>query len=98
MAYESEFRLRNFNSSTLKIDQIFSGRSSSGNLTYPGDTAIKQDDTICIQIHKVKLKCKEINKYVGKVIYTIAIYYPQVFATGYITVDPEITIYDDDDE
>ncbi len=98
MAYESEFRERNFNSSTLKIDQIFSGRSSSGNLTYPGDTAIKQNDTICIQIHKVKLKCKEINKYVGKIIYTIAIYYPEVFATGYITVEPEITIYDDDDE
>jgi hypothetical protein len=97
MAYESEFRERNFNSSTLKIDQLFTGRSSSGNLTYPGDREIKQDDTICIQIHKVKLKCKEINKYVGKVIYTIAIYYPQVFATGYITVDPEITIYDDDE-
>jgi hypothetical protein len=97
MAYESEFRERNFNSSTLKIDQIFTGRSSSGNLTYPGDREIKTDDTICIQIHKVKLKCKEINKFVGKVIYTIAIYYPQVFATGYITVEPEITIYDDDE-
>lgn len=97
MAYESEFRVRNFNPSTLKIDQIFTGRSTSGNLTYPGDREIKQDDTICIQIHKVKLKCNEINKYVGKVIYTIAIYYPQVFATGYITVEPEITIYDDDE-
>lgn len=97
MAFESEFRERSFNSSSLKIDQLFTGRSTTGNQVYPGDSKIKDEDSIYIQIHKIKLKCKEINKYVGKIIYTIAIYYPQNFATGYSTIEPDILTFEDDE-
>lgn len=97
MAYESDYRERSFNLSNLKIVQLFTGRSPSGIQVYPGDADIKIDDTICIQIHKVKLKCKEINKYVGKITYTIAIYYPTNFATGYISVEPDILTFGDDE-
>jgi hypothetical protein len=97
MAYESEFRQRSFNPLTFKIDQLFTGRSTTGSQVYPGDREIKTEDEICIQIHKIKLKCDDINKYVGKIIYTIAIYYPEVFATGYTSVEPEIITLDDDD-
>ncbi len=89
IAYKSEYRERNFNPSTLKIDQLFTGRSTTGSQVYPGDREIKKEDTICIQLHKVKLKCYQTNKFVGKIIYTFAIYYPEKFATGYISSGPE---------
>jgi len=85
MAYKSDFRERKYDYSTNKIDQLFSGRSTSGNLVYPGDRDIKIEDTICIQIHKVKLKCDQTTKLIGKTIYTLAIYYPEDFASGYIS-------------
>ena len=97
MAYLSEYRERGLNSSTLKIGQLFSGRSSTGSNIYPGDREIKTENTICIQIHKVKLTCKEINKYVGKILYTIAIYYPKEFATGYVSVEPEYSTIEDEE-
>jgi hypothetical protein len=98
MAYESDYRERNFNPSTLKIDQLFTGRSTSGSDVYPGDREVKKEDTICIQIHKVKLKCNQTNKFVGKIIYTLAIYYPENFATGYISSETENFGIEDNDE
>jgi hypothetical protein len=89
MAYDSEYRVRNFNPDTLKIDQLFTGRSTSGSETYPGDREIKLEDSICIQIHKVKLECNQTNRLFGKVINTIAIYYPLDFATKYTNSEPE---------
>ena len=97
MAYESEFRERNFDPSTLKIDQLFSGPDPKGSHIYPGDRNIKSEDTICIQLHKIKLKCNQTNKFVGKIIYTIAIYYPQDFATNYISSQPEVYELEDDE-
>lgn len=97
IAYESVSRERTFDPSTLKISQLFSGPDPKGIDKYPGDRAIRLEDTICIQIHKIKLKCNDINKYVGKTINTIAIYYPQNFATGYISTEPD-NFYIEDDE
>lgn len=97
MAYESDYRERNFNPSTLKIDQLFTGRSTTGSQVYPGDRDIKLGDTICIQLHKVKLKCQQTNKFVGKIIYTIAIHYPEDFATGYISSEPQNFDIEDDE-
>lgn len=98
MAFESEYRERNFNPSSLKIDQLFTGRSTTGSQVYPGDREIKTEDTISIQLHKVKLKCNQTNKFVGKVIYTLAIYYPVNFATGYISSEPENFDLEEEDE
>lgn len=97
MAYESDYRERNFNPSSLKIDQLFTGRSTTGSQVYPGDRDIKLGDTICIQLHKVKLKCQQTNKFVGKIIYTIAIHYPEDFATGYISSEPQNFDIEDDE-
>ena len=83
MAYLGEARERAFNPDTLQVNNLHSGRSNNG--TYPGDVAIKFDDSICIQIHKVKLKCNSI-AWGGKEAYTLAIYYPEVFAINYIEV------------
>jgi hypothetical protein len=95
MAYESNFRERSFDTSTFKIKQHFSGRDARGKDVYPGDNEIKSEDTICIQIHKIKLKCDQTNKLVNKIIYTIAIYYPLNFATSYISSEPENFEIDD---
>ena len=97
MAFESEFRNRSFNYSSLKIDQLFTGRSPNGAHVYPGDRDIKNEETIYIQIHKIKLKCNAVHKLVGKTIYTIAIYYPDDFATGYVSAQPETLTFEDDE-
>jgi hypothetical protein len=97
MAYESEYRERSFDTTTLKIKQHFSGPDKRGKDVYPGDREIKSEDTICIQLHKIKLKCDQTNKLVNKVIYTIAIYYPQNFASGYISSEPEFFDNEDDE-
>jgi hypothetical protein len=94
MAFESEYRERTFDASTLKIKQHFSGPAERGKDVYPGDREIKSEETICIQLHKVKLKCDQTNRLVNKVIYTIAIYYPLNFASGYISSEPEF--FDDE--
>ncbi|WP_241279554.1 Z1 domain-containing protein [Chryseobacterium cucumeris] len=97
MAYESNSRLRNFDPNTLKIDQLFTGRSTAGTEVYPGDREIKREDSICIQLHKVKLSSNQINRLNGKVIYTIAIYYPEDFATRYTSIEPEDFNFEDED-
>lgn len=89
MAFASEYRKRQVNSKTLKLDQLFSGRDNKGDSVYPGDRMIKKEDSICIQLHKVKLDCKEINKWVGKIAYTLAIYYPEDFAVSYVASEAD---------
>ena len=58
------------------INNIFMGRSNDGGLTYPGDKGFRMEDSLCIQIHKVKLKHRSI-KWGGKQLYTLGIYYPE---------------------
>lgn len=101
MAFESEYRLRSVNAKTLKLSQLFSGRDSKGDDVYPGDRKIKREDAVCIQIHKVKLDCKEINKWVGKIAYTLAVYYPEQFKISYVASESAkevIVDIDTDDE
>lgn len=83
MAYLGEARERAFNSETLRVNNLHSGPCHSKHGEYPGDAAIKFEDSICIQIHKVKLKCNSI-AWGGKEAYTLAIYYPEDFAINYI--------------
>jgi hypothetical protein len=69
----------------LKIGNIFSGRSTSGSQVYPGDKGIRYEDSLCIQIHKVKLKHKSI-QWDKKVVYTLGIYYPEDFAHAFVGI------------
>lgn len=87
MAYAGEPRERAFAEQTMKLTtNLHSGRSVAGGEVYPGDAKICFEDSICIQIHKVKLKCNSI-RWGGKVAYTLAIYYPKDFAIDYVATE-----------
>ena len=83
MAYNGKPRERTFDEKTKRIKELHSGRSTVGKETYPGDSNIKFEDSICIQIHKVQLKSDSI-KWDNKIAYTLAIYYPEDFALNYV--------------
>ena len=83
MAYNGKPRERTFDEKTKRIRELHSGRSTVGKETYPGDSNIKFEDSICIQIHKVQLKSDSI-KWDNKIAYTLAIYYPEDFALNYV--------------
>jgi len=70
----------------LKISNIFSGRSTSGSQTYPGDKGIRFEDSLCIQIHKVKLKHNSM-QWDKKLVYTLGIYYPVDFAHSFVGIE-----------
>lgn len=87
MAYESEFRERSLDFEKMKIGNIFSGRSTSGSDVYPGDKNFKFEDSICIQIHKIRLKCEHSYEWDKKLCYTLGFYYPEYFAISYVGAD-----------
>ena len=70
----------------LKINNIFSGRSTTGVEKYPGDKGIRFEDSLCIQIHKIKLKHSSMT-WDKKVIYTLGIYYPEDFAHSFVGIE-----------
>jgi hypothetical protein len=88
MAYAGDARERAFKVDAQKLVNLHSGRSTSGQEVYPGDAKICFEDSICIQIHKVKLKCDSI-VWGGKVAYTLAIYYPEDFAINYVATESQ---------
>ena len=83
MAYAGKSRVRGFDAHDLRISNLHSGRSGVGNDVYPGDKSIKFDDSICIQIHRIKLDCDSV-QWGGKELYTLAIYYPDQLAINYV--------------
>lgn len=88
MAYAGDPRERTFNPETMKVNNLHTGRSTSGTNVYPGDTTICFEDSICIQIHHVKLKCDSVT-WGGKNAYTLAIYYPEDFAINYVETEKQ---------
>ena len=69
----------------LKISNIFSGPDPKGINIYPGDRAIKFEDSICIQIHKIRLKHQ--SSWNNKLIHTLGIYYPEDFAHSFVGIN-----------
>jgi hypothetical protein len=69
----------------LKISNIFSGPDPKGTSIYPGDRAIKFEDSICIQIHKIRLKHQ--SQWNNKLIHTLGIYYPEDFAHSFVGIN-----------
>ena len=86
MAYQGEARVRAFNTDTQRLVNLHSGRSTTSQSVYPGDAAIKFEDSLSIQIHKVKLNCDSLI-WSGKEAYTLAIYYPEEFAINYVETE-----------
>lgn len=83
MSYNAEYRERDFDIEKMKIGNIFSGRSTIGNEVYPGDKHFMFEDSICIQIHKIRLKHDSI-EWGKKLCYTLGFYYPEEFAISYV--------------
>lgn len=84
MAYRNTMgRERAFNLEKKTVNNIHAGHDPKGYHIYPGDSEIKFEDAICIQLHKVRLKCADY-KWNGKAAYTLAIYYPEDFAVSYV--------------
>jgi hypothetical protein len=69
--------------SQFKINNIFSGRSTTGSQVYPGDKGAYFSDSLCIQIHKVKLKYDSL-EWQNKVVYTLGVYYPEGIAHSFV--------------
>ena len=89
MAYEVENgreRGLEIQGDKLKINNIFSGRSTSGKDVYPGDDKIRFEDSICIQLHKIKLKHNSM-LWDNKILYTLGIYYPTDFAHSFVGIE-----------
>ena len=71
----------------LKINNIFSGSDPKGIEVYPGDKGIKFEDSLCIQIHKIRIKGDTLSvKWGGQLLYTLGIYYPEVFAHSFVGI------------
>ena len=71
----------------LKINNIFSGPDPKGFEVYPGDKGIKFEDSLCIQIHKIRIKGDTLSvKWGGQVLYTLGIYYPENFAHSFVGI------------
>lgn len=80
MAYgleEGRVRQLKRNKEHLIINNIFMGRSQEGGKVYPGDKGIRFEDSLCIQIHKIKLKDHDASKWQNKQLYTLGLYYPE---------------------
>jgi hypothetical protein len=88
MAFAGTARERAFNEQAMRLKELHTGRSTSGQEVYPGDAKICFEDSICIQIHKVKLKSDSI-LWGNKVTYTLAIYYPEDFAINYVATETQ---------
>lgn len=69
----------------LKFSNIFSGRSTAGEENYPGDKAIRFEDSLCIQIHRIKVK-SDASRWANKIVYTLGIYYPDTFVHSFVGV------------
>jgi hypothetical protein len=73
---------------SIKLNNIFAGPSNSGSIPYPGDRHIRKEDSICIQIHHIKVKDDSLStKWGSKNLYTLGIYYPENFAHTFVRLD-----------
>lgn len=70
----------------LKISNIFSGRALSGTDRYPGDKGVSFEDSICIQIHRIRLKHPSM-QWDNKLVHTLGIYYPEDFAHSFVGIN-----------
>ena len=73
---------------SIKLNNIFAGPSNSGSIPYPGDRQIRKEDSICIQIHHIKIKDDSLSiKWGSKNLYTLGIYYPVNFVHSFVGVN-----------
>lgn len=96
IAYELEGNSLRKRSLTDGKPVLMMGRTPKDNL--PGDDAFKFEDSICFQIHHYTLLNSEWDS--NKDFYSFAVYYPETFSNGYVSVEQELDddSYDEEDE
>jgi hypothetical protein len=89
--FQMAFKVASGRERALKLDkgryvvnQIFSGASTKGSDSYPGDREIKYEDALCIQIHKIKPKESPDSQLIGKLFYTLGVYYPNEISHSFV--------------
>jgi len=99
MAYNNEnttLRSRKFDFSTKRLVPLATGRSTNGAEVYPGDLAIVKQDSITIQLYHIYLEGAPLN--FARDAYSIAINYPDEFATNYVQSEQNNQADDADDD
>jgi len=76
MAFSRENPRRRTLSSINRINNIFTGRSTSGEAIYEGDRLIGDENMLTIQIHRIELKSEEYPMYHGRIINTLGFIFP----------------------
>lgn len=98
MAYKrtgANLRSRGFDYDKREITTpLATGRSIVGSDVYPGDSAIVREDSIAIQLHHIKLDGSKPVDFPDDA-YSLAINYPETFATNYVTSEQA---YQEDEE
>lgn len=61
----------------------------AANDSYPGDKAVRCEDTICVQLHHILIKDSSSVVYGKKDLYNFAIYYPENLNKGYTFLDED---------
>lgn len=69
----------------LKIGNIFSGPDLGAQVPYPGDRGIRFEDSLCIQIHRVRLEHP--SNWNNKLLHTLGIYYPEDLAHSFVGIN-----------
>ncbi len=73
---------------SIKLNNIFAGPSNSGSTPYPGDRKVRFEDSLCIQIHHIKIKDDSLSvKWGSKDLYTLGIYYPEDFVHSFVGIN-----------
>lgn len=86
----SELRKRRLENDQAKPINLMAGRAENG--TYDGDDKIFFDDSVCVQLHHIRID-QPLNKLNNKDLYNIVFYYPQSIANSFVGVEDS----DDDD-
>ena len=80
----SELRKRKLEKSGNKPINLMAGRADNG--TYDGDDKIYFDDSVCVQLHHIRID-KPLHKLNNKDLYNIVFYYPQNIANSFVGVE-----------
>lgn len=80
----SEMRKRKLEKDQKKPKNLMAGRAENG--TYDGDDKIFFDDTVCVQLHHIRID-QPLHKLNNKDLYNIVFYYPQSIANSFVGVE-----------
>ncbi len=85
MAYQT-VRTRKLGHNGLPINLQMGHSQASAITPYEGDKYFKSEEHVTIQIHHIKIKDDNIGIHHQKELYNLAIYFPEIYATDFVSV------------